>query len=423
VSGRISSLPMLAAFDRSRWLTVVDWLAIAVAVSLPWSTTVTDVLVVLWLLALLPTLDAASVRRQLIHPAAFLPVLLWVLAAIGMLWADVSWAERLSGLSRFHRLLFIPLLFLHFQRSERGLWVLWGFLASTFAVLLASWASLLIPVLASHENVVGVPVKEYISQSAEFVVCAFALLGFACAAARERRWQLALGFLVAALLFLADILFVVTSRTALLVILVLLLFLAFKEFRWKGVVVAVVLGCVAAAALWSTSPYLRDRLTTSVTELKAYREENAVNSTGLHLEFLRKSLTFVSTAPVFGHGTGSIPQQFRDAAIGEAGAASVTWGTPHDQILGVAVQIGLVGAVLLIAMWVAHFLLFTGNALLSLIGAIVVGHNVVSSLFDLYLFAFVPGWLYVFGVGVIGGMVLRQRDVVAAKAAKPAQVS
>jgi O-antigen ligase len=60
---------------------------------------------------------------------------------------------------------------------------------------------------------------------------------------------------------------------------------------------------------------------------------------------------------------------------------------------------------------------------LSLIGAIVVGHNVVSSLFDLYLFAFVPGWLYVFGVGVIGGMVLRQRDVVAAKAAKPAQLS
>jgi O-antigen ligase len=419
----MSSLPMLAGFDRSRLLAVVDWLAVAVAVSLPWSTSVTSALVIVWLVAVLPTLELPALRRELSAPAAYLPVLLWLLAAVGMLWADVSWAECLSGLSRFHRLLFIPLLLFHFRRSERGVWVLWGFLAASFAVLLASWASLLIPSLASHENVVGVPVKEYISQSAEFVVCAFALLGFAGEAARERRWRLALGLVVAALLFLADILFVVTSRAALLVVPLLLLLLAWKEFRWKGVVAAVVLSCVAAAAIWSASPYLRDRLTTSVTELEAYRENNAANSTGLHLEFLRKSLIFLSTAPVFGHGTGSIPQQFRQAASGEAGASSVTWGTPHDQILGVAVQIGLVGAILLVAMWVAHFLLFSGNGLLSVIGAIVVAHNVVSSLFDLYLFAFVPGWLYVFGVGVIGGMVLRQRDPASASAAKPVQVS
>ncbi len=121
------------------------------------------------------------------------------------------------------------------------------------------------------------------------------------------------------------------------------------------------------------------------------------------------------------------PARFRSSfatpPVGEAGASSVTWGTPHDQILGVAVQIGLVGAILLVVMWVAHFLLFSGNGLLSVIGAIVVAHNVVSSLFDLYLFAFVPGWLYVFGVGVVGGMVLRQRDMASASAAKPAQVS
>jgi O-antigen ligase len=412
----MSSLTMLAGFDRSRWMAVVDWLTVAVAVSLPWSTSVTSALLVVWLVAVLPTLDLPALRRELSAPAAYLPVLLWLLAAIGMLWADVSLAERLSGLSRFHRLLFIPLLLLHFQRSDRGVWVLWGFLASTFAVLVVSWASLLIPALASRENVVGVPVKEYISQSAEFVVCAFGLLAWACEAARQRRWRLALGLVVAALFFLADILFVVSSRAALLVSLALLLLLAFKELRWKGVVVALLLGCVAAAAIWSASPYLRDRLTTSVTELKAYREENAANSTGLHLEFLRKSLTFVSTAPLFGHGTGSIPQQFREAASGGAGASSVTWGTPHDQFLGVAVQIGLIGAVLLLAMWVAHFLLFTGNGLMSVIGAVVVAHNVVSSLFDSYLFAFVPGWLYVCGVGVLGGMVLRQK-IMALKAA------
>ena len=69
---------------------IADGLATAVAVSLPWSTSATAVLIVLWLIALVPTLDVGSVRRELFSAAGGLPVLLWVLAAVGMLWADAS---------------------------------------------------------------------------------------------------------------------------------------------------------------------------------------------------------------------------------------------------------------------------------------------------------------------------------------------
>jgi len=41
---------------------------------------------------------------------------------------------------------------------------------------------------------------------------------------------------------------------------------------------------------------------------------------------------------------------------------------------------------------------------------VVVTQNVVSSLFNSHLFDFTQGWIYVFGVGVAGGVVLRQRD-------------
>jgi hypothetical protein len=37
----------------------------------------------------------------------------------------------------------------------------------------------------------------------------------------------------------------------------------------------------------------------------------------------------------------------------------------------------------------------------------VVVENVVASLFNSQLFYFSPGWIYVFGVGVLGGVVLR----------------
>src|SRR5580692_237069 len=99
---------------------VADWLAVAVVVSLPWSTSVSVILIVLWLLAVLPTLAAKDIRRELLTAAGGLPVLLWLLAAIGMLWADVPWAERIDGLGGLRRLLVSPLLLAQYRRSLCG---------------------------------------------------------------------------------------------------------------------------------------------------------------------------------------------------------------------------------------------------------------------------------------------------------------
>jgi len=422
---RMSSLPMLVGFDRSRWTAVVDWLAVGVGVSLPWSTSVTAILVALWVLAVLPTLDAASLRRELTTAAGFLPVLLWVLAAVGMLWADVSFAERLGGLGKFHRLLVIPLLLIHFRRSERGIWVIYGFFAASVALLIVSWGLAVIPGLSWRGKDFGVPTKDYIFQAANFLICAFALLGYACDASRAQRWRSALTSAALAFLFFANIFFVVTSRTALLVVPVLLLWLGWREFRWRGLTVAVLLGGVVGAGTWFESPYLHNRLTTSVKELEDYRASDAFNSTGLHLEFLRKSLLFVETAPIIGHGTGTIAEQFRNAVTaGHDSASSAPSENPHNQIFAVAIQLGLLGTAVLLAMWLAHLLLFAGGSgLTAWIGTIVVVQNVVSSLFNSHLFDFTSGWLYVFGVGVVGGMVLRQRDSASTKAARPPQVS
>ena len=409
---RSTSLPMLSVFDRTRWTAVIDWLAVGVAVSLPWSTSVTAILVTLWVLAVLPTLDAAAVRRELTNPAACLPVLLWVLAAIGMLWADVSWHDRIAGVGKFHRLLVIPLLLIHFRSSERGVWVIYGFFAASLALLLVSWVLVLTPGLTWRGKELGVPAKDYIFQSMSFLICVFVLLGFACEAGRAHQWRRGVVAVALALLFVADMFFVVTSRTALLVVPVLLVWLGWKEFRWRGLFGTLLLFLVLGYAAWSASPYLQERLTRSITEYEAYRTKNAPNSTGLHLEFLRKSLIFVETAPIVGHGTGSISEQFRLSETGHDSATAFHSENPHNQIFAVAIQLGLAGTAVLIAMWIAHLLLFTGGSgLVAWLGTIVVVQNVVSSLFNSHLFDFTSGWLYVFGVGVLGGMVLRQKDL------------
>jgi O-antigen ligase len=73
-----------------------------------------------------------------------------------------------------------------------------------------------------------------------------------------------------------------------------------------------------------------------------------------------------------------------------------------------AAPLRLIGVGVLVAMWVAHFALFRGDTLAAWFGLTIVTSNAVSSLFNSHLFDFTQGWLYVFGVGVTGGMVLRR---------------
>ncbi len=82
---------------------------------------------------------------------------------------------------------------------------------------------------------------------------------------------------------------------------------------------------------------------------------------------------------------------------------------PHNQTLNIAVQWGIVGVVLLYAMWLVHLLLFRGEGLVAWIGLLVVVQNIFTSLFNSHIFDFHEGWMYVLGVGVAGGMVLQER--------------
>ena len=137
----------------------------------------------------------------------------------------------------------------------------------------------------------------------------------------------------------------------------------------------------------------------------------------MHTAFLKELLEIIASAPIVGHGTGSISEQFRQIAAGKSGVAAEATVNPHNQTFAVAIQLGLVGTLALWAMWVAHLLLFRGEGIAAWLGTVVVVENIVSSVVHSHLFDFNNGWLYVFGVGVLGGMVLRQRDALSAKPA------
>ena len=270
-------------------------------------------------------------------PAGGLPVLLWALGALGMLWADVSWSDRIDGLGAFHKLLVIPLLLAQFRRSERARWVVIGFLGSALVLLVVSWWLALIPGLTWRGNSpTGVPVKDYILQSGIFALCALRAAragGRAVARATAGGWRWF--WLSLAALFIANIVYVVTGRTTIVVMVVLLLMFGCRLFGWKGVLAAGAHRRRARGPQCGCPRPICASASTASPRTSRTIAANVNTPVGLRLEFWRKSIDFVAEAPLIGHGTGTIQRLFRARATAETLPQAITTN-PHNQMFAVA---------------------------------------------------------------------------------------
>jgi O-antigen ligase len=394
--------------DPAAWMTTADVVAVMLTASLPWSTSLVGILSVVLVIVMLPTIDASAFIASLKRPICVAPIALFALALVGTLWSDARWGLRLYAVAPTAKLLLLPLLFYHFSRSQRGLWVLIAFLASCALMVVMSWIVLFFPNLTLKKDVIspGVFVKDYIDQSQEFALCAVALAFPIVTFLREKKIALALLLGALSLAFLTNMMFVIVSRTALITIPVMLAVFAVLHLRWQTSVGMLAAGVVLVGLAWIASPLLQEKLSSIRSEYQAYTEQGATTSVGERLEFWRKSLQFFAEAPIVGHGTGSTEGLFVQAAVGHTGVAAEVIRNPHNQTLNVAVQWGVIGVVILYAMWLSHLWMFRGEGLANWIGLLVVVQNIFTSLFNSHIFDFHEGWMYVLGVGVAGGLVL-----------------
>lgn len=396
------------------WSETVDLFAILTAASLPWSTSLAAIFNVAMLLCMVPFLDVRDFLQSLKRPICALPIALFLLALVGTLWSEASWGARFYAVNPTTKLLVLPVLIYHFQRSSRGHLVFISFLVSCALLSVMSWLVFLHPTLSlkpDEPNSRGIFVKNYIDQSQEFTLCAVALAFPIVKLLQQKRVWLAALLTTIALSFFVNMAFVVISRTALVTIPIMLAVFGLLHLKWRSVLIIFAALAALTALTWQTSSTLHNTIETFSVQYELYKDKGIPTSIGLRLEFWRKSLAFFAEAPLVGHGTGSTRGLFEQAATGGPNQASnEVIGNPHNQTLNVAVQWGVVGIIILYAMWAAHLLLFRGDALASWIGLLVVVQNVFTSLFNSHLFDFHEGWMYVIGVGVAGGMVINSHQ-------------
>ena len=414
----IADKSALAALTRlvrtpATWSTAADIAAILLALSLPWSTTLVAVFAVLMLTAMVPFMDVDALLRSLKRPIAAVPIALFVLAAVGTSWSPAPWGERLYAVGPTVKLLMLPILFYHFERSKRGQSIFTAFLISCALLSVMSWIVTWYPQFtmkqAGHASR-GIFVKDYIDQSQEFTLCAVAVAYPVARLLRDGRIRGALVLCALASLFVLTMAFIIVSRTALVTMPIMLAVFGLMHLRWRTNLAIFCVVIALAGVAWVASPQLEWTVNTFGRDYRLYSEEGTSTSIGERLEYWKKSLRFFAEAPMIGHGTGSTRSLFVQAAAGPADHASARIiNNPHNQTLNVAVQWGIVGVALLYAMWALHLLAFRGESLPNWIGLLVVVQNVFTSLFNSHLFDFHEGWMYVLGVGIAGGMVLKSK--------------
>jgi len=242
------------------------------------------------------------------------------------------------------------------------------------------------------------------------IASGFGALGYAASTRGKQAGLWPTAIFVVGALYLVNLGFATASRSALVIAPPLLLLLGWRLSRSQGVLVAVLLGVVAATAIRFASPMLRYRVIGSLGERQEVHIDRAA-SIAEHAAFLRESLTIVAAAPIAGHGTGSVSPCHRwqhwlrgndDGELaqpdfcGRYSARADRCRRPMGDVARAFV-----------------FILRTRGRCLARLSGVV--ENVLSSIAHSHLFDFNNGWLYVFAVGVLGGTILKERELTSKK--------
>lgn len=402
------------AFRTSRfWFAGADALAMLLAATLPWSTSVFSILLIPLLAIICGSVDVPTFMQSIRRPSSLFPLGLFTLVVLGISWSEAGLSAGIHGLGPMVKLLLLPFLFYYFQKSERSHWALVAFLVSCTILLMYSWLVVFQPTLALKTGRCcgedyGVPVRNYIDQSQEFGACLVALVSGALYSAEHKKWKWSILASILGLGFAANLLFVVTSRTALVCIPPMLALVAWRHAGRRGALAMAVLGVLVLFASWFSSPHLRARILSVGTQFEEYRGSDVPSSVGKRLEYWRKSIGFLSEKPWAGHGTGSVLQLFQAAAVGHTGTSAEIVANPHNQTLSAAIQWGLLGVLALYGMWTFHLRMFLGCGFIPELGLIVIVQNITGSLFNSHLSDFTEGWMYVLGVAILGGIVAKR---------------
>ncbi len=334
---------------------VSQWSAIAIGASLPVSTALDNVLIVIALTAwALSGQIRDTLKRAINSKLPLISAALFLLLAIGTTYGDVPGQEALSRLGKYTDLLYIPILMMIFRAGETRIHALHALACSLAGIVVLSYLIRLglLPTLPFITGTVASPTVFKLKLTHNLLVAfgafLFVWLGHVAVNTRVRMVWYGLALLAA-----LNVLLMVQGATGYIVLGALALFLGWQRLGSRGIGGALLALTVLLAALLSAPNPFQDRVVTIQRELQDWRPtESARTSTGLRLEFYQNSLAIVARHPLTGVGTGGFAAAYTQQV---QGTGKVETRNPHNEFLHIATQVGVLGAIVLVALFATQW--------------------------------------------------------------------
>jgi O-antigen ligase len=343
--------------NASHRLTAARVFAVTALCMVPVSTAFTNIACALFALALLSAPEFwRNLPSLLRHGAAASALLLLAALMASVAYTVAPHQEAWSWIGKYAKLLLLPLAVVAFKDSKWDGIVRWSWFVTLCVILLLSTTNYLGLTAIGPAHASALPLSRAWVFKNHIAAGLFGALLFHQAvdlALTTRNVRARVLFAAIAALALVNVFVMLQGRTGQIIALIFMLYTALR-FAWRKheespMRAALYVCAVIAAAgmLVGVACTMKGgRLLEVATEVKEYRQTDAITSTGLRLEWYRKCFELIRARPVIGYGAGGLGVEFAKLSAGKTEAEGQLTQNPHNEYLLMAVQLGAIGVAL-----------------------------------------------------------------------------
>jgi O-antigen ligase len=338
-------------------LSLASWISFFLAASLfsiPLSSSLKSIFIAVSLILIIcsPTYrqDLVTVLRK---PWCVATLLLFVVSVIAVLWSPATPKEQWAGISKYSKLLYLPILVAGFRDPKAQRWGLYGFLMAmsvTFVVsLMASWEWIPLP----DNKEVGGMFRNHIMTGYMMAFAAYLSVFLFLKNHGKARFL----YVVLTIVFSYHVWFINNGRTGYVVYVLLMGLLMVQFFSWRHAVLGTLFSSVLLIVSYHYSPVMQTAIRAAISDCQRYTNNEKDTSIGYRLQFHHYAHDLFKRHPIIGNGTAGFMHLFHDEN------PIPTWGErllePHSQYWLVASEFGVLGllslasffSVLLLSSW------------------------------------------------------------------------
>jgi len=323
------------------------------------------------------------------NPLVIMAVVVVLFALLGTLWSSAPWPRRMIAVSKWAKLLYIPLIMPLFMHKQWRQWCLHAFVFAIFVTVVMSYMKAFGWLVYGKDISPGWVFHSHVETSF-FVAFAAFIVATRAWQSKDYRW---LNITLFALFTIQEI-FVNDGRTGYFAYFLLALLFLYQRTSPRKFSLSVLSVMVLLGVLYVVPTKFSFNMKRAVASVQTYHQGVGNTSAGHRIDFARFSGRLIKEKPLLGHGSGSFLFEFLKSG------GLPNWGpvlsTPHSDFLMMATELGIIGLLVLLYFYFRQWRMLpylrdnrrlAQGLLLSFVAA---------SLINSFLYTVVMGYFYVF---------------------------